>query len=120
MEKLISELQTILSFKESTEEGDIVLIAAKEPQMLLYAYVISIVRDTTRKDEWWHIDLRVLSFPPQEMTWTLRTAQMTGQEIFTMGGEERFFKALDFGTKRMQSDTSAKISKEKGFIKRIK
>jgi hypothetical protein len=29
------------------------------------------------------------------MTWTLRTAQMTGQEIFTMGGEERFVQAVD-------------------------
>jgi hypothetical protein len=27
----------------------------------------------------------------------LRTPQFTGQEIFTMSGEKRFVKALDFG-----------------------
>jgi len=109
-----------MTFKDTTEPGDIALIAAKEPQMLLYAYISSIERDTSRKDEWWHVDLNVLSFPPQKMTWTLRTAQMTGMEIFTMGGEERFFKAVHFDKDKSTQTKEKNENKDKGFIKRIK
>lgn len=96
MEKFVLELKKLISFKDTTEPGDIVLIAAKEPQMLVYAKVTDIERDLGRKDEWWHVHLSVLSIPPQNMVWTLRTSQMTGMEIFTMGGEERFVKAVEF------------------------
>jgi len=95
MEKIVTELKKIVEFKNTTDIGDIVLIAAKEPQVLLYGYVVNIEQDTTRKDEWWHLHLTMLSVPLQRMTWTLRTSQMTGQEIFTMGGEERFIQAVD-------------------------
>ena len=87
MQKLVEELKQLVTFKETTDIGDIVLIAAKEPQMLLYALVTDIERDTGRRDEWWHVHLSVLSIPVQQMTWTLRTQQLTGQEIFTMGSE---------------------------------
>lgn len=97
MENFITELKQIIPFKNSTERGDIVLIAAKNPPMLVYALVTSIERDTTRKDEWWNIDMFFLTVPPQQIIWTLRTSQMTGIEVFTMGGEERFMKAVDFG-----------------------
>ena len=96
MQTMISELNELVTFKETTEPGDIVLIAAKEPQMLLYARVNSIERDPSRKDEWWHLKMSMLSLPPQAVTWTLRTVQMTGQEGFTMGGEERYLKAVQF------------------------
>lgn len=96
MEKFVSELKKLISFKDTTEAGDIVLIASKEPQMLVYAKVMDIERDLSRKDEWWHVHLSVLSIPPQNMVWTLRTAQMTGMETFTMGGEARFVKAVQF------------------------
>lgn len=95
MEKIVIELKKIVEFKNTTDIGDIVLVAAKEPHVLLYGYVIDIEQDNTRKDEWWHLHLTMLSVPLQRMTWTLRTAQMTGQEIFTMGGEERFIQAVD-------------------------
>ena len=65
MEKIVKELKEIIPFKDTTDVGDIVLIAAKEPQMLVYAYVSSIERDDSRKDEWWHVALNVLSLPPQ-------------------------------------------------------
>lgn len=94
MEQLVAELKKILPFKETTTTGDIVLIAAKNPQMLLYAAVGDIVRDETRRDEWWHVTLHLLSIPLQTVVWTLRTAQFTGQEVFTMGGEGRFVKAV--------------------------
>lgn len=94
MEQLVAELKKILPFKETTTTGDIVLVAAKNPQMLLYAAVGDIVRDETRRDEWWHVTLHLLSIPMQTVVWTLRTAQFTGQEVFTMGGEGRFIKAI--------------------------
>lgn len=120
MEKLVEELKEIIVFKDTTEVGDVVLIAAKEPQMLVYAYVTEIERDSTRKEEWWHVGLCVLSLPPQEMTWTLRTAQMTGMEIFTMGGEKRFIKAVDFGGGKPEKTEETSQTKTEGFIKRIK
>lgn len=99
MQKIVKELQQHVPFKDNTEIGDIVLIAAKEPQMLMYAKVTDIERDPSRKDEWWHVHFSVLSIPLQNMVWTLRTSQMTG-EIFTMGGEERFVQAIDFQAER--------------------
>jgi hypothetical protein len=96
MEQLIAELKKTLAFKETTVPGDIVLIAAKQPQMLFYAVVGAIVRDETRKAEWWHVTLHLLSLPIQTVVWTLRTPQFTGKEIFTMGGEGRFIQAVQF------------------------
>ena len=96
MEQLVAELKKILPLKKTTVEGDVVIIAAKNPQMLLYARVGMIERDTSRRDEWWHVTLHFLSIPLQTVVWTLREEQFTGQEIFTMGGEGRFVQAIDF------------------------
>lgn len=96
MEQLVAELKTLIPFKETTTVGDIVLIVAKKPQMLVYAMVGDIVRDESRKEEWWQVTLHFLSIPLQTVVWTLRTPQFTGQEIFTMGGEDRFIKAVRF------------------------
>jgi hypothetical protein len=97
MEQLVAELKKILPLKETTTEGDIVIVAAKTPQMLFYARVGTIERDPSRKEEWWHVTLHLLSVPLQTVVWTLRTPQFTGQEIFTMGGEGRFIQAVQFG-----------------------
>lgn len=94
IDKTVSELKKVFSFKKTTREGDIVLIAAEH---LLYAMVLDLERDTTRKDEWWHVTMQLLTIPPQKITWTLREPQFSGQEIFTMGGEPRFVAAIDFG-----------------------
>lgn len=120
MEKLIKELKGLLIFKDTTDVGDIVLIVAENPQMLVYGYVTSIEPDNTRKDEWWHVEFNILSIPPQKMTWTLRTPQMTGMEIFTMGGEERFVKAVDFKKKEEAKTLSTDEKSGSSFIKRIK
>jgi hypothetical protein len=123
MQKLISELQQIVNFKDSTDIGDLVLIVAKEPQIsVFYALVTDIERDTSRKNEWWHVSLTLLTLPPQEITWTLRTPQFTGMEVFTMGGEERFVKAVDFGAIPLASPPpSAPLEEKKGsFLKRVK
>ena len=96
MEKLVADLKEILPLKQTTVVGDVVLVVAKEPQLLTYAMVSKIERDDTRKNEWWHVTMQFLNIPLQEVTWTLRTPQFTGQEIFTMGGEGRFIQAVDF------------------------
>jgi hypothetical protein len=97
MEKIVEDLKKIIPFKETIEVGDVVLIATKEPQMIVYGIVSEINRDMTKKDEWYHVHMNVLSVPPQRVIWTLRSEQMTGQEIFTMAGDPRFMKALDLG-----------------------
>ncbi|TKB11117.1 hypothetical protein [Desulforhopalus sp. IMCC35007] len=121
MQKIVDELKKILPFKNTTDIGDIIVIAAKEPQMLLYAHVDDIERDTSRKDEWWHVHMSMLSIPLQKVTWTLRTEQISGQEIFTMGGEERFIQAIEFGG-ASKANVSAKASKKKNIspLKRVK
>ncbi len=95
MENLVEELRKAVSFKNSTEIGDIVLIAIDSPRSLLYARVKDFERDDSRREEWWHISLQLLTVPPQEVKWTLRRPQFTGQEIFTMGGDKRFIQAVD-------------------------
>ena len=95
MENLVEELRKSISFKNSTEIGDIVLIAIDTPRSLLYARVKDFERDDSRRDEWWHISLQLLTVPPQEVKWTLRREQFSGQEIFTMGGDKRFIQAVD-------------------------
>lgn len=121
MYKLVTELKKLLPFKDTTDIGDIVLMVAKEPQMLSYALVTDIERDPSRKDEWWHVDFSVLAIPIQKMTWTLRTAQMTGMEIFTMGGEERFVKAVDMGGASLNPmPAPVGFTKKESTLKRIK
>ncbi|MGW8195412.1 MAG: hypothetical protein ACWGOX_14230 [Desulforhopalus sp.] len=122
MQKIIDELKQLITFKETTDIGDIVLIIAKEPQMLMYARVCGIKRDPSRRDEWWHVHLTMLTVPLQEIVWTLRTAQFTGQEIFTMGGAERFIKAIDFNSVKdlSQQQSTPGNKKKSGGLKRIK
>ncbi len=121
MQKIVDELERVISFKDTTDIGDIVLIVAKEPQMLFYAHVNNITRDTSRKDEWWHVHFTMLSIPQQKIEWTLRTAQITGQEIFTMGGEERFIKAIKFEGVGDKLGTDTAKPQNKVFpLKRVK
>lgn len=123
LEKLVEELKTITPLKSTTGIGDVVLIASEHPRLLLYAIVTSIERDQTKRDEWWHIGLTFLTVPLQNVIWTLRTSQMTGQEIFTMGGEKRFFQSVSLTTNFTTPNDSAGRKKSpgpKGSLKRIK
>ena len=123
LEKLVEELKSITPFKTTTEVGDVALIASEQPRLMLYAKVISIERDPSKKEEWWNIGLTFLTVPLQNVVWTLRTAQMTGQEIFTMGGEKRFFQTVVIGSEHSAAGESAKgrkTSSQKGSLKRIK
>jgi hypothetical protein len=95
MENLVEELRKSICFKKNTEIGDIVLIVIDTPRSLLYARVRDFERDDNRRDEWWHVTLQLLTVPPQEVKWTLRPEQFSGQEIFSMGGDKRFIQAVD-------------------------
>ena len=120
IEQTIVELKKLMPFKETTETGDIVLLLAEEKQQpaLIYALVTNIERDTSRRDEWWHVSLHLLSVPPQAVVWTLRTPQFTGQESFTMGGEGRFLKALRID--RQPPAPAAPEPKARGGLRLVK
>jgi len=122
IETLVEELRAVIPFKNSTEKGDIVLVITQDPQVLLYGIVTTIERDTTKKEEWWNIGVNFFTVPLQKVVWTLRTDQMTGKEIFTMGGEKRFFQAVEMepGTDMNQEKEGKPITRKKTFIKRIK
>ncbi|MDF1613412.1 hypothetical protein [Desulfurivibrio dismutans] len=100
IEKIIHDLRKIMPFKDTTQESDIVLIIADQ---LFYAVVTEIVRDDSRRDEWWHVTFQLLTIPPRQVIWTLREEQFTGREVFTMGGEKRYIKAISWRPK----DTAA-------------
>lgn len=119
MEKIIAELKTVFTFKDTTQQGDIVLIVAEEPQMMVYALVTDIKRDESKRDEWWHVTMHILTVPPQKVVWTLRYEQMSGMEIFTMGGEKRFVKALDFTESGKEPQQKGGAPK-KSFLKVVK
>ncbi len=113
MEKLVKELESMMSFKETTDVGDIVLIVGENPQMVVYGYVTDIERDSSRRDEWWHVSFSLFTVPLQQVVWTLRTPQMTGAEIFTMGGDKRFVKAVNITGKKEFSPFTAANSPAK-------
>ena len=96
VEQVVIELKKIVPFKKVTSEGDIVLIVTDSPRTIVYALIRNIARDDTKKGEWWHVTMHALAIPPQQMTWTLRIPQFSGEEIFTMGGDKRFMQAIDF------------------------
>ncbi len=121
MEQLVQELKKVLAFKNTTDTGDIVLVAAKDPEMLVYARVGEIERDETRHDEWWHVSLHLLSLPIQSVVWTLREPQFTGEEIFTMGGNPHFIKAIKFAEElTTDSSTVSPSGKKEATIKKFK
>jgi hypothetical protein len=121
MDEMIKDLKNLMSFKDTVAAGDIVLIVAEKPQMLVYALVGDIVRDETKVQEWWHVSMQMLTLPPQKVVWTLRTPQMTGLETFTMDGEERFMKAVDFGQKLSRpGPEKQQINKKGAALRRVK
>lgn len=114
MEKIVKELRKVIPFKTTTQAGDIVLVAIADPQSVFYAVVSDITRDETKRDEWWHVAMHILGLPPQKVVWTLREAQFTGQEIFTMNNVDRFMQAVDFSGGELPPDSAGKSGKSRG------
>lgn len=117
MQKVVEDLKNIFTFKDTTDKGDVVLVVAEQ---LFYALVADITRDETKKDEWWHVTLQALVVPPQQMVWTLRSEQMTGMEIFTMGGEKRFMKAVDFSKPASKQKKTSSTGRKKSKLRLVK
>jgi hypothetical protein len=114
MDKIVEELHRIFRLKDSTDVGDIVIIVTENPQTLTYALITGFERDPSKHDEWWHVSMQLLAVPPQKAVWTLRAAQFTGREIFTMGGDKRFIKAVDFSETGAPGPAKEKKTPEKG------
>ncbi|TBV82668.1 MAG: hypothetical protein EYX74_01580 [Desulfobulbaceae bacterium] len=128
IDKIIQDLKKIMPFKDGTREGDIVLIIADQ---LFYAIITEIVRDNSRRAEWWHVTFQLLTIPPRRVIWTLREPQFNGQEVFTMGGEKRFIKAISWSaeggppptadpTPKTESAPGKSPSRRKSHLKVIK
>lgn len=98
MEKFVAELKKLVSFKNTTAEGDIVLLASLEPRMVVYALITGIEPDKGRKELWWNLTMQVLAVPPREVVWTLREPQFTGQETFSFSGIIHFMQAVRFAS----------------------
>ena len=125
METMVRELKKVMQFKETTTEGDVVLVAVESNKSVFYAVVTDISRDDSRRDEWWHVSMQVLSVPPQQVVWTLREPQFSGKETFTMAGDGRFMQAVDFSVKPKplltdQGGGSKKSTKPRPLLKRVK
>lgn len=103
MERTVAELKKMIRFKDTTEVGDVVLMVNETgqedaPFAVTYAVITDFVRDTAKRDEWWHVHFSFLTIPPAPQTIILQRPHFTGQEIFTMGGKNVFIKAVDFQT----------------------
>lgn len=99
IEKLIEELGYQIPFKETTETGDIVIMLRENDDgrvSMVYARVLGFDRDTSKRDEWWHVHFVFLEVPPLPRTIILQSPHFTGQEVFTMGGRKVFIKAINF------------------------
>ena len=90
--QILNELNKTIPFKETTAEGDIILVGMK--QGLSYGVILEISPNVKR--EWWDVQFKLLVIPPVNLTWILRTPQMSG-EIFTMNSEEHFMIAVEMG-----------------------
>lgn len=111
MDQIVQELRKVIKFKDTTDVGDVVLVAVENPKSVFYAMVTDISRDDKKKDEWWHVALTILGVPPQKVVWTLREPQFTGKELFSMAGEGRFIQALDFSEDSPHTPPQKKVKK---------
>jgi hypothetical protein len=88
--QIFNELKKTIPFKDTTTEGDIILVGMK--QGLSYGLILEINPNVKR--EWWDVQFKLLVIPPVNLNWILRTTQMCG-EIFTMNGEDHFMIAVE-------------------------
>jgi len=103
LKDVLEKLKEHMRFKPSTVEGDIVLVGM--PSGLFYGTVRSIDRNI--KKDWFNMSFTLLAVPPADVTWILRTPQMSG-EIFTINGEAHFVIAVDMagGEEKKEEDAA--------------
>ena len=110
VEQTVEELKKIISFKDTTEVGDVILIVNETPDEdgplgMAYARINEFEPDNSKRDEWWFVHMTFLTVPPRHQMLILQNQHFTGQEIFTIGGKKVFIKALDFSNYRKDDDT---------------
>ena len=124
MENTVEELKKIITFKDTTEVGDVVLMARETeeenmPLVMAYAVITDFERDSSKRDDWWFVHLAFLSIPPQPQVLILQESHYTGREIFTMGGKKVFIKALDFSKSEEPAPPEEK-EKPRGGLRVVK
>ncbi len=94
----VEEIKKYIDFKDDLNTGDnaVMVCETNEQIVIMFCRIIDIVRDTSKKDEWWFVSYVMLNVPMVATTNILRTDQMTGKETYTMNGENRFFAPIDF------------------------
>ena len=113
LDEVLENLKKNIKFKDDTNVGDTILIGMKSG---LFFGVVQEIESNVKKG-WWDVSFKLLVMPPIDVTWTLRTPQMTG-EIFTMDNEEQFVIAID--TKRTKKRSQKKRPPKEKPIKKGK
>jgi hypothetical protein len=101
-ENIIKKVEKEFSLKKIFDIGDlfIVLIEFESPEKetiysTMYFRLNKMEKDEHKKGDWWFCTFSMLTFPIQQLIWTLRSEQLVG-EVFTMGGFNRWMKPLSF------------------------
>ena len=113
LDKVLENLKKNIKFKDDTNIGDTILIGMKSG---LFFGIVQEIENNVKKG-WWDVSFKLLVMPPIDVTWTLRTSQMTG-EIFTIDSEEQFVIAID--TQRTKKRSQKKRAPKKKPIKKGK
>ena len=90
LDEVLENLKKNIKFKDDTNIGDTILLGMKSG---LFFGIVQEIESNVKKD-WWDVSFKLLVMTPIDVTWTLRTTQMTG-EIFTMDNEEQFVIAVN-------------------------
>ncbi|MDR3135423.1 MAG: hypothetical protein LBU69_04930 [Deltaproteobacteria bacterium] len=98
IEQVVEELGKKLPFKPETNVGDNILIARENENALVevaFARVVSFAPEIRHRQEWWHVEMAILSIPLQRVTFIVNSEQLNGKEIFTVSGQKVFLKAIN-------------------------
>ncbi len=118
LDEVLENLKKNIKFKDGTNIGDTILIGMKSG---LFFGIVQDIESNVKKG-WRDISFKLLVMPPIDVTWTLRTSQMTG-EIFTMDSEEQFVIAIDTQRKKerpQKKRTPKKNHNRKGKLTLVK
>ena len=94
-EKFVKSITDKMILKNDLNIGDLALIFLENN--VAFVVITDIKKNPRPKVAWWDVTFKLLTIPLQEISWTLRHEQMTGQEHFTINGENRFFAPIDVG-----------------------
>ncbi|MDR2367167.1 MAG: hypothetical protein LBF58_03515 [Deltaproteobacteria bacterium] len=98
IERVVEELRLKIPFKPETNVGDVILIVRENDAGAVesvYARVMAFTSETKNRQEWWHADMAILSVPLGYVTFIASGDQLTGREIFTVGGRKIFITAVN-------------------------